>query len=430
MKSKLLLLAFITPICLNASAQESRVAYAITGQGNGSMYWSDIRSLDMRSGSALSTLFANGTTNFTFVDAGTGRLVESSSFLGSATGGTGQGTSPQAVSAAYGFPSPTALMSAAVAYDKWHGKLFFATMKTGQLVWMDLQHASGTPVFYTTQKPLVQQADPNDEAFNITRMTIGADGNGYALTNDANHLVRFTTGNKMVATDLGSLIDDGAGPGLSVHNKCSSWGGDIVADAYGRLYLFTASKNVFVIDPQTLITTYRGTVTGLPGTFSVNGAAVVDDQHVIVSTANSFDGFYSVDMNNLAGTRLNTDGPVYNASDLASGNLLYAAEKNSASVTPELPPAEVMGNALITIYPNPVDNNQVKITFAGNVSGKYLIQLADLQGRIVESTEKIVKSPGEIAEFRFQRKQPGGLYMIKITDDARRTIYSDKIMIE
>ena len=34
-----------------------------------------------------------------------------------------------------------------------------------------------------------------------------ADGNGYAITNDGNHLIRFTTGKKTVITDFGNLID-------------------------------------------------------------------------------------------------------------------------------------------------------------------------------------------------------------------------------
>jgi hypothetical protein len=72
----------------------------------------------------------------------------------------------------------------------------------------------------------------------------------------------------------------------------------------------------------------------------------------------------------------------------------------------------------------------VKITFEGNMAGKYLIELTDLQGRIVEAMQTYIKSPGEITNFQFRRKQPGGLYLIKITDDTRKTIYSDKLVVE
>ncbi len=36
-----------------------------------------------------------------------------------------------------------------------------------------------------------------DQSNIITRMAIGDDGNGYALTNDGNHLLHFTTGKKI-----------------------------------------------------------------------------------------------------------------------------------------------------------------------------------------------------------------------------------------
>ena len=81
-----------------------------------------------------------------------------------------------------------------MAYDQRHGKLFFASMRTGALIWLDMNAEAAAPVFYTISKPLVNISDFNDQAVNITRMTIGANGNGYALTNDANHLISFTTG--------------------------------------------------------------------------------------------------------------------------------------------------------------------------------------------------------------------------------------------
>ena len=46
-----------------------------------------------------------------------------------------------------------------------------------------------------------------DVAGQIARMVIAGDGNGYALSNDANHLMRFTTGKKPEITDLGPVSD-------------------------------------------------------------------------------------------------------------------------------------------------------------------------------------------------------------------------------
>ena len=40
--------------------------------------------------------------------------------------------------------------------------------------------------------------------------------------------------------------------------------------------------------------TYKGTISNLSPAYTVNGAAVVDDDNVIVSSANTFEGFYKV----------------------------------------------------------------------------------------------------------------------------------------
>lgn len=430
MKLKSLLLLFFTSFFFTGFSQQSNIAYAITGQVNANFNWTDIRVIDMASGNANATLFENGKTKFSFVDAETGRPVDQLTITGNPAAFQQNNITVSSNSISVANPSPTYSMSAAAAYDKRHDKLFFATMRTGQLVWLDLKNNSGTPSFYTIQKPLITNVDYNDESFNITRMTIGADGNGYALTNDANHLIRFTTSNKTVITDMGSLIDAATNNGISVHNKCSSWGGDIVADAFGTLYLFSAGRNVFLIDPETRIATYKGTISNVTGTFSVNGAAVIDDENVIVSSANTFEGFYKVDINNLSATKISTPGKIYNASDLASCNLLHQTEKQNSVGTPVLKNIEVLGNKLITIYPNPVSDGQIKITFDGNVAGKYRIDFTDPEGRLVQTKDVYIKGPGQVENLQLHRKQAGGMYMIKITDAASKAIFSDKLVVE
>jgi len=430
MKLKLLLVLFFTPLFFSGFAQQSNVAYAITGQINANFNWTDIRVIDMASGNANATLFENGKTKFSFVDAETGRPVDQLTITGNPATLQQNNVAISSNSISVANPSPTYSMSAAAAYDKRHDKLFFATMRTGQLIWLDLKNSNGTPSFYTIQKPLISNVDYNDESFNITRMTIGADGNGYALTNDANHLISFTTSNKTIITDLGNLVDAESNNGISVHNKCSSWGGDIVADAFGKLYLFSAGRNVFLIDPATRIATYKGTISNLSGTFTVNGAAVIDDDNVIVSSANTFEGFYKVDINKLSATKINTAGKIYNASDLASCNLLHQTEKQNSVGTPLLKNIEVIGNRFISIYPNPVADGQIKITFDGNASGKYKIALTDLEGRLIETKDVYIKGRGQVENFQLHRKQAGGMYMIKITDAASKAIFSDKLVVE
>jgi hypothetical protein len=430
MKLKFLLILFFTIVFFKGFSQDNTRAFAITGQANGSFNWTDIRVIDMASGNTSATLFENGKTKFSFVDAETRKTVDQFVFTGNPATIQQNGVVVSSNTIAPGNLSPTTLMSAAAAYDKRHDKLFFATMRTGQLVWLDLGANNGTPSFYTIQKTLINNVDYNDESLNITRMTIGADGNGYALTNDGNHLIRFTTGSKTIISDLGNLVDAESNNGISVHNKCSSWGGDVIADAFGNLYLFSASRNVFVIDPGTRIATYKGTVTNLSPSYTVNGAAVINDNNVIISSANTFEGFYSVNMKDLSATKLKTQGQVYNASDLASSNLLHQDEKQNSVGTPALGNIEIIGNRLISIYPNPVTNGQIKITFDGNASGKYKIALTDLEGRFIYSKDVYIKGAGQVENFQMRTKQASGLYMIKITDAANKSIFSDKLVIE
>ena len=430
MRYRLLLPVFSCFFFSAGFSQQSEVAYAITGQANGNFNWTDIRSIDMKSGNVNTTLFENGKTKYSFLYAATKTPVERLAINGTPTVFKQNNVTVSSNNISFIHPSPMFLMSAAVAYDKRHDKLFFATMKTGQLIWLDLKNQNSTLLFYTVEKPLIDNVNYNDESFNITRMTIGADGYGYALSNDANHLIRFTTGNKTVIADMGSLIDAASNNGISVHNQCSSWGGDIVADAFGKLYLFSAAKNVFLIDPEAMTATYKGAISNLSATFSVNGAAVVDDNNVIVSSANTFEGFYKVDVNNLSATKIVTQGKIYNASDLASCNLLHQTEKQNSIGSPVLKNIEVIGNRFVSIYPNPVEDGQVKITFENNAVGKYKIALTDLEGRLVQVKEVYIKSPGQVENFQMHRKQASGMYMIKITDAASKAIFSDKLVVE
>lgn len=427
MKFTFLPIIIFTAFSINSFSQNGTF-FAITGHGKGDFNWSDIRSFDMISGNVNSVLFQNGETNFSFLNAESNLPADKTAIniAPTLTKNLVANISVPAVFAAN--PSSTLMMSAAIAYDQKHGKLFFATMKSNQLVWLDMKSLNNEPAFYTIDQPLVENARAGDEAFTITRMTIGADGNGYALTNDANHLIRFTTGNKTAITDLGNIVDAEANNGISIHNQCTGWGGDIVADAFGKLYLFSAAHQVFVIDVDSRIATYKGNVLNLPGTFSLNGAAADNDGNVIVSSASTFDGFYKINMAGLSATKLPTTSQVFNASDLASSYLLNQNEATMDKTT--LPQVDEIGNSFITIYPNPVSDGQVKISFDKTVAGEYKIELNDLQGRLIDYEKVYINSAGQLENFKLHNKPAGGLYIIKVTDIDHKIIFTDKLVFE
>ena len=416
MKLKLLLSACILSFSISAFAQDANKAFAITGNGNGDFLWMNIRQIDLSTGLVTKNIFEKGVTHFQMQDVVTNKLV-----LFTGTENIKQSITPE---------FPTATMVAAAAYDKKHDKLFFTPMSIAELRWLDLSSNAENLKFYTLQSPLLSLGNPNDEANHFTRMTIGADGNGYALTNDANHLIKFTTGKKVVITDIGSLVDASSNNNISVHNKCSSWGGDIVADAFGGLYLFTASKQIFKINIETRIATHIGGITGLSGAYTVNGAAVDVNDNVIISSANTFEGFYKVNMKDLTATKLNTSGQIFNASDLANGNLLFESQARNNVGAALLVQREVIGNQFISIYPNPVFGSQFKVTFENKATGEYKIALTDIQGKVIMTKQVFIKSAGQVETIQMKRKPANGMYLIKVTNANKRSIFSDKIVID
>lgn len=415
MKFKLLLSAFILSFSICTIAQNANKAFAITGSGAGDFQWMNIRQIDVSTGAVTRNIFEKGITSFQIRTVATGKeaiLV------------------PQQDARVLRSPEfPTATMVAAAAYDRKHDKLFFTPMFINELRWLDLSSGTDNPKFYALKSPFLGLSNSKDDANHFTRMTIGADGNGYALTNDGNHLIKFTTGKKVVITDLGALIDAAANNSISIHNKCSSWGGDMVADALGNLYIFTAGKNVFKVSIESKIATYLGTITGLSGNYTLNGAAVSNDDNVIISSANTFEGFYSVNIKDLAATKLNTSGQVYNASDLANGNLLFESQVRNSVGAAALMPREVIGNQFISIFPNPVFGSQFKVTFENNASGEYNIILTDIQGKVISSKQVFIKSAGQVETVQLKRKPANGMYLIKVTNANKRSVFADKIVI-
>ena len=410
MKPKHLLYTFFILFTFNSFSQKTNIAYAITGQSNGNFNWTDIRVIDLSTGKVSNTLFESGKTKFVLASFKEGKNVTTNADAANSL--------------------PTQSMVAAAAYDKKHNKLFFTPMRVGELRWLDLSSKGDNTKFYTIQSQPLIKANLNDESNQITRMVIGADGNGYAISNDGNHLIRFTTGQKTVITDLGNLTDAASNKSVSIHNKCSSWGGDLVADVHGKLYLFSAPQNVFKIDVESRVATYLGNIKNLSPSFTVNGAAVDNDGNVIISSANTFEGFYKLNIKDLSAIKLNTPGQVFNASDLANGNLLFENDVRNEVGVAQLPQIEVIGNNSISIYPNPVTSAQFKVTFDNTKAGNYEIALSDIQGRLITYKKVNINFLKQVETIQMKLKPAGGMYLIKVTDADKKSIYADKIVID
>jgi lipocalin len=417
MNFKLLLTAGLVATTFVAGAQSANRGYAITGDGNKDYMWMNIRQVDLSTGQVDKTIFDRTKSNFTITD------VEAKKTFNQSTINDGSGlTGPQ---------FPTSSFVAAAAYDKRNEKLFFVPMRMGQLRWMDANVKNDAPSFYSVAIPSYVPSGNMEEANNITRMVISSDNSGYAVTNDGNHLYKFTTGRKPVVTDLGALVDAEENKGLSIHNKCSSWGGDMIADAYGKLYIISATKNVFVVDVNTRITTFKGNISGLPANYTANGAAVDADGNVILSSATAFVGYYKMSIADLAAKKIEGSDEVYNASDLASGNLLFQKEADEARANSfaKLVPANTSVINENTVYPNPVIGSSFNVALSGKLQGNYTIVITDLAGRAMQATKIGLTKGQQTQQVNLTNRPSKGTYLVKVLDEKGAEILSDKLMI-
>jgi Secretion system C-terminal sorting domain len=396
------------------AVRKSAKAYAFTSDTRGTASWNTLRLVDLSTGEVTQTLGLSNNGAESVFDAASGRAIKNPN-----TSGYG----------GYDFMSPVfGTGVAACAYDRVHNRLYYTPMRVDQLRYIDLNEA--TPkVYYVQSKKINPGGHFPAEALVITRMVIGADGMGYALTNDATHLIQFTTDRNPDIVDLGTLTDHEKNGGVSVHNMCTSWGGDMVAAADGSLYLFTMRNHVFKIDPRSRIAELKGSVTGLDKAFTTNGAAVDNNGVVFLGSASTVDGLYSVDMESLAASKVNAANGenIYNLSDLATGNLL--GSKPPANAPAESKVVKLKGNSFIGLSPNPATNGFFNITFDVEETGRYTIQMVDIMGRVLKAKEVNVSYKKQVERFNYDNKA-NGVYIIRVVNANNETVMSDKVEVQ
>jgi hypothetical protein len=484
MKRKILLSFLVAASIASVNAQKKEqptTAYAITGAQKGSTAWAEVKLVDVTTGEVIKSIYASNDQP-ELLNARTGKPVVKKDLTNELQATVKSDVLKNADAAkrqiyifkyadndgnkivqrandpnqllierkAYGRYAPVqsdkpfATNSAALAYDKKHDRLYYTPMGINQLRYIDLK-SENPKIYYFEDDAFGAVAGRWDVANQITRMVIASDGNGYALSNNGEHLIRFSTKKKAQITDLGSLTDDAANDKYSIHSH-AGFGGDIIADDNGKLYLLTANRVIFKIDPETMIATYKGTISGLPKGYSTNGAVVEKGTNVIVSSANSTQGYYKFDMNTLQAEAITNNGNVYNASDLANSNLLSEKKKKDDDkkpiVTPEdqaLSQARKEKDELITslqkanigVYPNPVSLGGVmKVSFADQPGGKYTMQFMDLSGKLISSRQVTVTNKMHIEPYELPEAMAKGNYLLKVVNDENKVIGINKIVVQ
>ena len=160
-----------------AQSQSDRFAYAITDVEQNGANWSFLRKLNLQTGENSKVLLNGTDASLQAFDAVTKKQLTVQ--LKDAQYGN-------VVNAAFG----TGV--AAMAYDKKNNRIYYTPMFVDQLRYIDIKTMK---VFFVTDQSLtgISQKSP-DQGNIVTRMAIAADGNGYAMTNDATHFIQFTTG--------------------------------------------------------------------------------------------------------------------------------------------------------------------------------------------------------------------------------------------
>jgi hypothetical protein len=393
--------------------QADKFAYAITDVPQQNANWVYLRILNLETGQFSGTLI-NGTADQQIVfDAATKKQLTEF---------------PQSL-ADRGYNPRPAFNSgvAALAFDKKNNRLWYTPMFIDQLRYIDLKTMK---VFYVTDNAFTGMTQKSSDQGNIvTRMVIADDGNGYAMTNDGMHLLQFTTGKKTKISDLGAIVDDQANKNISIHNSCSSFGGDMIADDDGNLYVFSARNQVFKVNVDTKVATHVGAIAGLPATFTVNGAAVNESNKVIVSSAMESASYFVVDMKSLVATPYKIEGTVWHSSDLANGNLL-ASGNTAKGGSPDVISRNAPVSDKISIYPNPVTNNQFAIQFSQLDAGNYTVYVTDVMGRQVVQQQVNVSGENQTQQIKIAASTARGIYLVKVTDQYSKSVYSTKIVLQ
>ena len=392
-------------------SQNDRFAFAITDLQSTGTGWNALRKLDLKSGE-FTTVLLNGS------DAAVPAYDMTTKKAWKAMPGLQFGDIMQ-------IPFSTGV--AAMAYDKKNNRLYFTPMFIDQLRYVDLKTMK---VFYVTDQPFTKLGSMhNDEGKVITRMVINPDGTGYAVSNDANTFIRFTTGKKLEITQLGSLVDDPSNGGVSIHNRCSSWGGDMIADDEGKLYILSARNSVYKIDVETKAAKLLGYIKGLPQDFTTNGAVVTTEGKVLVSSAVNGNAYFLVDPKDWSATQYESKADVFKSSDLANSNYLQTKPKNLTQSEIITRKDNFIAAGKIQIYPNPA-NDQFTLQFGKIPTGNYNIEMTNTIGQIVVQRAVNVQSEDQVENIPIKSSFARGVYLVKVSGSNNQSVFSQKLVVQ
>jgi hypothetical protein len=405
------------PLLFNsARSQNDHFAYAVTAVNKGGSEWIALRKLDTRTGE-----FSNILLNVRDKDRDLFDFASFKEYANKNVTNTSNGT------LASFSPQPALSSSvAAIAYDRKTNRLYYAPMSIDQLRYVDLTTmevvAFSDQFFSKAGKYDFKTAGP------INRMVIAPDDFGYTITNDGNHLIRFSTNGAPVLTDLGELQDDPLNKDMSIRNNpCANSGGDLVADDAGSLFLVTGSNRVFKVDIATRKTSYLATISALPAKFTTSGVAVSEDGKMLISSSLYADGYFTVDPENWNATPSSGLHEAFGSADLANSNVLHSKTAANSNLFITKAPDKL---SQFRVFPNPVMDDEVSIQFNGLKPGNYTIQLASVLGNTVLKQKATVIGNTQTELVHIPGSTAQGFYYVSILDENNKVVGTQKLVVE
>jgi len=253
-----------------------------------------------------------------------------------------------------------------------------------------------------------------DTGSQFSRMTIGADGNVYALSNSGSQLLKvFYKDGKYSVIDLG-IVKDESGNGENQLSKMQTgFGGDMIADNNNNFYVFSAFGSVFKVSLHDMEAKFIGKIKSLPENFSINGAAVNSEGKIILASARG-GIFHSLNLETLQAEKMNNnlDMPVY---DLGSSYVLRT-NKNIVNMDKN------------DIYPTKVSDGFVNVSIGNSQKGNAQVKIYSSTGALV--MDKKINNISN-SENRIELgKVVSGIYIVNVESENGKTIISKKIIVK
>lgn len=291
-----------------------------------------------------------------------------------------------------------------MTYDAKNHKLIFIGMYNPDVYSYDLQSGEFVRIYASG---MAYSKCALKEQF--SRMGTASNGVTYALNNSSTQLLEIKPiKNGYAVKELGSISADVA------LDDYKFYGGDLISDDSGHLYLISAYSKVLKINPKNLSATFMGAVDGLEDGFTTNGSAVMADGKILLSNAQG-KGFYTLDFNNLKAEKFNGTytSPIY---DLASP---YVIKDTNAMVA---------SNSYMSIYPTRVTERKISVSVNSKLEGMGQILIYDLAGNQLIESKMNLENVQNVKSLTLNNLSPGNYYL-KVIDYKGNELINEKFIL-